>query len=38
LNKLRRKRWKMHFAYLAERGVSYVVLVGKPEGKSQLEN
>ena len=33
---LRRMRWAAHVAYTGDRKVSYIVLVGKPEGQRQL--
>jgi len=36
--KLRRMMWPGHVAYMGERRGEYRVLVGKPEGKRQLES
>jgi len=33
----RRMRWSRHVARMRERRVAYRILVGKPEGKRQLE-
>ena len=36
--KSRRKRWAGHVARMGERGGVYKVLVGKPEGKSNMRD